>query len=61
MAPETKKRELSNKIDIYSLGVITFEMARGPFVTQSERLMELSEIRKPEINFPKGVFQGEKM
>lgn len=40
------------KVDIYSLGIIFFEMCYRPMATQMERIQILSNIRKEFIEFP---------
>ena len=40
------------KVDIYSVGIIFFEMCHPPATTAMERHKMLVEIRKKEINFP---------
>ncbi|KAL8287446.1 hypothetical protein RQP46_003304 [Phenoliferia psychrophenolica] len=58
IAPETLSRgrsdrsvKYSNKIDMYSLGIVFFEFWH-PFKTGMERIQVLRELRKPEIVFP---------
>ncbi|KAM0750676.1 Serine/threonine-protein kinase [Meredithblackwellia eburnea MCA 4105] len=58
IAPETLSRarsdrsvKYSNKIDMYSLGIVFFELWH-PFQTGMERIQVLRELRKPEIIFP---------
>ena len=46
MSPEQRgRRSYSHKVDIYSLGLILFEML-VPFSTQMERVTVLSDLRK---------------
>ncbi|KAI5477498.1 hypothetical protein MNV49_006345 [Pseudohyphozyma bogoriensis] len=59
IAPETLSRgrndrsvKYSNKIDMYSLGIVFFELFH-PFKTGMERIQVLRELRKPDIVFPK--------
>lgn len=56
VAPEvtksTGKVNYTNKVDIYSLGVIFFEMAHPPLTTGMERAKVLFSLRKPEIEIP---------
>ncbi|SCV70247.1 BQ2448_1641 [Microbotryum intermedium] len=59
IAPETLSKtrtersiKYSNKIDMYSLGVVFFEMFHGPFKTGMERIHVLCGLREPEIRFP---------
>ena len=49
-APELKKRsggqvKYSQKVDLYSLGIIFFEMSYKPFTTCMERVKVLSNLR----------------
>ncbi|XP_015791514.1 eIF-2-alpha kinase GCN2-like [Tetranychus urticae] len=59
MAPELKfkkaagsKITYTQKVDIYSLGIILFEMCYPPTETKSERIKVLSDLREPEIKLP---------
>ncbi|XP_042236927.1 eIF-2-alpha kinase GCN2-like [Homarus americanus] len=56
IAPEvtkaTGKVSYTNKVDIYSLGVIFFEMIYPPLTTGMERVKILSDLRKPQVRFP---------
>ncbi|GAA6058806.1 hypothetical protein JCM10212_001922 [Sporobolomyces blumeae] len=45
------KRAPSNKIDMYSLGIVFFEMWHK-FSTGMERIQVLHDLRKPDIKFP---------
>ncbi|GAA5903465.1 serine/threonine-protein kinase GCN2 [Sporobolomyces salmoneus] len=45
------KRAPSNKIDMYSLGIVFFEMWHK-FSTGMERIQVLHDLRRPEIKFP---------
>ena len=61
IAPEIKsQRKYTPLVDIYSLGIICFEMVQGPFTTKSERFCVLEKLRTSEINVPDGTFTGEK-
>ncbi|ORY48245.1 kinase-like protein [Rhizoclosmatium globosum] len=55
VAPELLQRSVAvkynSKVDIYSLGIVFFEMLY-PFGTGMQRVTVLTELRKPEINFP---------
>lgn len=56
VAPELKKTfgktHYNKKVDIYSLGIIFFEMCHNPFVTGMERCKILTNLRLPEILIP---------
>ncbi|XP_050354452.1 eIF-2-alpha kinase GCN2 [Nymphalis io] len=43
----------NQKVDIYSLGIILFEMFNAPFVTGTERYIVLTNLRKREVTMPK--------
>lgn len=40
------------KVDIYSFGIVFFEMCHAPFNTDMERYEVLKDMRKPSIKFP---------
>uniref|UniRef100_U3I6D8 non-specific serine/threonine protein kinase n=1 Tax=Anas platyrhynchos platyrhynchos TaxID=8840 RepID=U3I6D8_ANAPP len=45
-------RDLKPKVDLFSLGIIFFEMSYHPMSTASERIFVLSQLRLPNIVFP---------
>lgn len=47
--------QYGKEADIYSLGVIFFEMLHPPFTTGMERDKTLKDIRSSEITFPKSI------
>ncbi|KIO29721.1 hypothetical protein M407DRAFT_226587 [Tulasnella calospora MUT 4182] len=55
-APEVLSRARGNanhsKADMYSLGIVFFEMCWPPFQTSSERIEVLTKLRMPAIIFP---------
>ncbi|KAI0243610.1 eukaryotic translation initiation factor 2-alpha kinase [Massospora cicadina] len=52
ISPEVlTKARYSQKVDMYSLGIIFFEMLY-PFATGMERVVTLRDLRLPEIRFP---------
>lgn len=59
IAPEVTqtsgKVSYTNKVDIFSLGVIFFEMVYPPLTTGMERVKVLSDLRRPEIRFPEDL------
>ncbi|XP_071529690.1 eIF-2-alpha kinase GCN2 isoform X2 [Panulirus ornatus] len=59
IAPEvmnaTGKVNYTKKVDVFSLGVIFFEMIYHPLTTGMERVKVLSDLRKPEIKFPEDL------
>ncbi|CAH2094788.1 unnamed protein product [Euphydryas editha] len=63
VAPELQQSSskviYNQKVDIYSLGIILFEMFNPPFVTGTERYVVLSNLRKKEIIMPKDFERGE--
>jgi len=48
----SKKITYTHKVDIYSAGIIFFEMCYKPFNTGSERYKILTNLRTPDILFP---------
>ncbi|CAH1394203.1 unnamed protein product [Nezara viridula] len=56
IAPELNSSMLkfsyNEKVDIFSLGIIFFEMCHAPITTTMERFQMLSELRKPSPVFP---------
>ena len=62
MAPEVKQRCLYGPYnDIYSLGVIVFEMVHPPFTTNTERYEVLCRLHGQDIVIPPDVFHDEKL
>ncbi|KAI9217821.1 hypothetical protein BC828DRAFT_417807 [Blastocladiella britannica] len=53
-APEVRSssQKYNQKVDMYSLGIIFFELVHPPFTTGMERFMLLRDLRSPEIEFP---------
>ena len=51
----------SQKVDIYSLGVMFFEMCYRPLKTGMERVKILSNVRKPSIEFPDDFEEDDEM
>ena len=67
LAPEIRPPEhgkfrpkYSHLSDIYSLGIICFEMVHEPFGSNSERYTVIGELRKSHVGIDDGVFNGEK-
>lgn len=62
IAPElngnVSKVSYNNKVDLYSLGIIFFEMSVPAFETGMERIKTIHDIRKKEIIFPEKCFQA---
>ncbi|CAH2044615.1 unnamed protein product, partial [Iphiclides podalirius] len=52
----------NQKADVYSLGVILFEMFHAPFATGAERVAVLTRLRRPEVALPESFLteQNEK-
>lgn len=46
------------KVDIYSLGVIFFEMCHKPFATEMERIQILSDLRMYDCILPKDFLKS---
>ncbi|XP_078089682.1 eIF-2-alpha kinase GCN2 isoform X2 [Mustelus asterias] len=62
VSPEVQgntKASYNQKVDLFSLGIIFFEMSYQPMVTASERISVLSKLRMPTIEFP-GDFDDER-
>ncbi|XP_073683302.1 eIF-2-alpha kinase GCN2 isoform X1 [Garra rufa] len=53
------KATYNQKVDLFSLGIILFEMSYRPMNTASERIFVLSQLRKETINFPEDFCQYE--
>eukprot|EP00063_Salmo_salar_P091107 XP_014065942.1 PREDICTED: eukaryotic translation initiation factor 2-alpha kinase 4-like isoform X3 [Salmo salar] len=55
VSPEVQgntKATYNQKVDLFSLGIILFEMSYRPMTTGSERISVLSQLRMEDINFP---------
>ncbi|KAM4664527.1 eIF-2-alpha kinase GCN2 [Discoglossus pictus] len=55
VSPEVQgntKASYNQKVDLFSLGIILFEMSYRPMDTSSERISVLSKLRQPSIVFP---------
>ncbi|XP_067847268.1 eIF-2-alpha kinase GCN2 isoform X2 [Heptranchias perlo] len=55
VSPEVQgntKATYNQKVDLFSLGIIFFEMSHHPMGTASERISVLSKLRMPTIEFP---------
>ena len=52
-----RRRVYTNKVDLYSLGVIWFEMCCGEFTTGSERVHRLRQVREREVRIDDDVRQ----
>uniref|UniRef100_A0A6J0TZA8 non-specific serine/threonine protein kinase n=1 Tax=Pogona vitticeps TaxID=103695 RepID=A0A6J0TZA8_9SAUR len=55
VSPEVQgstKSTYNQKVDLFSLGIIFFEMSYHPLTTASERIFVLSQLRRPSIEFP---------
>ena len=52
-----KRRLYNEKVDMYSLGIIWFEMCCGTFNSGSERIHHMQQLRKPEVQMDEGVSQ----
>ncbi|XP_037078616.1 eIF-2-alpha kinase GCN2-like [Pollicipes pollicipes] len=57
LQPSGGRRAYTNKVDIYSLGVIWYEMCCGAFATKSERVHRLSQVRQPDVCVAEDVRQ----
>lgn len=65
VAPElqqsTTKVLYNQKVDIYSLGIILFEMFHQPFETGTERYTVLMNLRKKSVIMPKDFDKEENL
>ncbi|KAK6304367.1 hypothetical protein J4Q44_G00249530 [Coregonus suidteri] len=55
VSPEVQgntKATYNQKVDLFSLGIILFEMSYRPMTTGSERISVLSQLRTEDIHFP---------
>lgn len=59
LSKEASKSIYWNKVDIYSIGIIFFEMCHPLFITFSERCVVIQNLRKPENVFP-DLFHNDK-
>ncbi|XP_061467441.1 eIF-2-alpha kinase GCN2 [Rhineura floridana] len=56
VSPEVQgntKSTYNQKVDLFSLGIIFFEMSYHPLITASERIFVLTQLRLPSTEFPK--------
>lgn len=64
VAPElsgkASKSTYNQKVDLYSLGVIFFEMCTAPSNTGMERIQTIAKLRQPEIILPSHLCEDDK-
>ncbi|EDW16491.1 eIF-2-alpha kinase GCN2 [Drosophila mojavensis] len=64
VAPEltgnASKSVYNQKVDMYTLGIILFEMCQPPFDTSMERAQTIMALRNPSIVIPKSMLQDPK-
>lgn len=53
LSPPSLSLSSSQKVDVYSLGIILYEMLHSPFSTNMERVEILTDVRKEENVFTK--------
>lgn len=57
VAPElsgkASKATYNQKVDLYSLGIIFYEMSSPPLTTGMERIKTIAAIRQPDVKLPK--------
>ncbi|XP_017268281.1 eIF-2-alpha kinase GCN2 [Kryptolebias marmoratus] len=62
VSPEVQgntKATYNQKVDLFSLGIILFEMSYRPFTTGAERISVLSQLRMESITFPEDFLANE--
>lgn len=63
VAPELKGKacnsKYNEKVDLYSLGVIFFEMCHPPFGTEMERFNVLTALRSPDVILPSDMVNNQ--
>ncbi|XP_013886400.1 eukaryotic translation initiation factor 2-alpha kinase 4 [Austrofundulus limnaeus] len=62
VSPEVQgntKATYNQKVDLFSLGIILFEMSYRPFTTGAERISVLSQLRMESITFPEDFLPHE--
>lgn len=57
LSQKAYKSTYNQKVDVYSLGIILFEMCMPPFGTGMERIQTLLQIRQPEKIMPKSLIE----
>jgi len=64
VAPEltgnASKSVYNQKVDMYTLGIILFEMCQPPFDTSMERAQTIMALRNPSINIPEAMLKDSK-
>ncbi|XP_037943852.1 eIF-2-alpha kinase GCN2-like [Teleopsis dalmanni] len=64
VAPEltehASKSTYNQKVDMYTLGIILFEMCQQPFSTGMERIQTMVELRSPAIIIPNAMLENHK-
>lgn len=65
VAPELEgkasKSTYNQKVDLYSLGIIFFEMIAPPFETAMERIMTIKALRSKDVSMPKTLLTDDKL
>ncbi|KAM6961283.1 eIF-2-alpha kinase GCN2 [Aplochiton taeniatus] len=56
----TTKATYNQKVDLFSLGIILFEMSYRPMSTGAERISVLGKLRTEELDFPEDFVEYEK-
>lgn len=65
VAPELEgnasKSTYNQKVDLYSLGIIFFEMITPPFETAMERIMTIKALRTVDVTMPKSLLADDRL
>lgn len=60
LSGKASKSTYNQKVDLYSLGIIFFEMCTTPLTTGMERIKTIAALRTPEVILPQTMLEDEK-